>query len=112
VLIADTGQGIPANQLDRIFEPFFTTKERGSGLGLAISHSIMEAHGGQMRIDSREGVGTEVHLLFPPRVEREGPPVPNPEEVTDDVELIGGSVYPEQVAVSRSSSSPPRTANG
>lgn len=111
VLISDTGQGIPSSQLERIFEPFFTTKERGSGLGLAISHSIMEAHGGQMRIDSREGVGTEVHLLFPPRAHHDGP-VPNPEEVTDDVELIGGSVYPEQVAVSRAASSPPNAAAG
>ena len=62
VRIRDDGPGIAAEQLAQIFDPFYTTKEGGSGLGLAIAHSIIEAHGGELNVDSEMGRGTEVSL--------------------------------------------------
>jgi len=65
IRISDTGRGIDETHLPHIFDPYFTTKSAGTGLGLAIAHNIMEAHGGQIRIKSRVGEGTEVSLIFP-----------------------------------------------
>ena len=62
--VKDTGKGISAEDQQHILEPFFTTKEKGSGLGLAIVKQVMEKHGGQLHIESRVGVGTEVRLIF------------------------------------------------
>jgi two-component system NtrC family sensor kinase len=69
VSVRDTGQGIPAARLADIFKPFFTTKEvgRGTGLGLYISHEIIQQHGGEIHVRSREGRGTEVTVLLPER---------------------------------------------
>lgn len=62
--IADTGEGIPAAFLSRLFEPFFRVpgrpNEMGAGLGLSITKEIVEVHGGNISIDSREGGGTTV----------------------------------------------------
>ncbi len=65
--IGDTGSGIPPEHLSRIFDPFFTTKPvgQGTGLGLSIVYGIVERHGGAVRVDSRIGEGTTVHLAFP-----------------------------------------------
>lgn len=63
--IADTGEGIPPEALDRIFEPFFTTKKKGTGLGLAVAHQIVEAHGGRIFVESVVGEGTTFHLFLP-----------------------------------------------
>jgi PAS domain S-box-containing protein len=60
VEIADTGEGIPADHLDRIFQPFYSTKAKGSGLGLAITQKIIEAHRGKISIESEPGKGTRV----------------------------------------------------
>ncbi len=65
VAIADTGRGIPPEQLDRIFEPYFTTKEGGTGLGLPLARRIIEAHGGSIRVNSQVGVGTTIHVRLP-----------------------------------------------
>ncbi|MEO1335733.1 MAG: ATP-binding protein, partial [Myxococcota bacterium] len=65
VRIRDDGPGIPPEQLAKIFDPFYTTKEGGTGLGLAIAHSIIEAHGGELNVDSELGQGTEISLLLP-----------------------------------------------
>lgn len=61
----DTGKGIAQDDLPRLFQPFHTTKKGGHGLGLMIVQRIMRDHGGQIGIDSREGVGTVVTLQFP-----------------------------------------------
>jgi len=68
ITVADTGPGIPGQDLPRIFEPFFSTKEtgKGVGLGLAICHSIIEELGGSITVQSRAGLGTTVCILLPP----------------------------------------------
>lgn len=63
--VSDTGHGIHEGDLLRIFDPYFTTKPGGTGLGLAIIHNIMEAHGGQISIESRPEKGTTVTLILP-----------------------------------------------
>ena len=56
--VADTGKGIPADQIDRIFAPFFTTKEKGTGLGLAFVREIIADHDGTLSVASDPGAGT------------------------------------------------------
>jgi two-component system NtrC family sensor kinase len=60
IRIRDNGIGIPENQLQYVFDPFYSTKDGGTGLGLPISLGIVESHGGELRIQSVEGQGTEV----------------------------------------------------
>lgn len=64
IQIADTGEGIAETDLPGIFDPYFTTRSQGTGLGLAIVHNIVEAHGGQIQVDSRKGAGTVVTVSF------------------------------------------------
>ena len=66
VKIADTGPGIQGNQIERIFDPFFTTKKSGTGLGLAISRRIMNAHQGNITVESYSDAGTVFTLYLPP----------------------------------------------
>ncbi|BCR05521.1 sensor histidine kinase [Desulfuromonas versatilis] len=61
----DTGQGIPAENLQRIFNPFFTTRRDGTGLGLAITHRIIQGHGGRIQAQSRLGEGTRFLIHIP-----------------------------------------------
>lgn len=65
--VKDNGGGIPKNIIDKIFQPFFTTKPTGSGtgLGLSLSYDIIKAHGGDLRVKSVEGEGTEMILYLP-----------------------------------------------
>jgi two-component system NtrC family sensor kinase len=65
--IADTGSGIPPEQLSRIYDPFFTTKEigKGTGLGLSITYGIVQEHGGTITCDSSLGQGTRFVLSLP-----------------------------------------------
>jgi signal transduction histidine kinase len=63
--VADTGQGFPPNVQDRIFEPFFTTKTAGSGLGLSTVYRIIENHGGELQVESREENGTTFRVWIP-----------------------------------------------
>jgi signal transduction histidine kinase len=65
---ADTGCGIPESVTDKIFDPLFTTKPKGIGLGLAMCKSIMERHGGDIGVKSKEGKGTTFTLSLPTRV--------------------------------------------
>jgi len=61
----DSGVGIPEHQLRNVFDPFYSTKEGGTGLGLPISLGIVESHGGELRIQSVEGQGTEAVIELP-----------------------------------------------
>jgi signal transduction histidine kinase len=65
VSVADTGSGIPQEQINRIFEPFFTTKKRGTGLGLMIVQRIVRAHGGKIELESHAGRGTTFRIWLP-----------------------------------------------
>src|SRR5205807_2402443 len=67
VFIADSGHGIPDENLRRIFDPFFTTREvgEGTGLGLSICYGIVRDHGGQIAVESRVGQGTTFKVLLP-----------------------------------------------
>jgi PAS domain S-box-containing protein len=68
VQISDTGEGIPPDIIDKIFQPFYSTKPRGSGLGLAISKTIIEAHQGQIKIESEPDKGTCMTILLKARL--------------------------------------------
>ncbi len=75
VVISDDGIGIPKTSQSRLFQAFQTTKSgEGTGLGLYISRTIVEAHGGRISIESREGHGTRVSVLFPPYAASRHPP--------------------------------------
>lgn len=68
VTVADRGTGISPTHLPHVFEPFFTSgKPRGTGLGLAICRNILEAHGGEIALDSEVGRGTTVRVWAPLR---------------------------------------------
>jgi signal transduction histidine kinase len=65
VVISDTGAGIPVEQIEKVFNYYYTTREQGIGLGLPIAHRIIEAHGGQLSLESQVGSGTTVTVTLP-----------------------------------------------
>ncbi len=71
ICVSDTGMGIPAEDLPRLFERFYRVEKArssdagGSGLGLAIAKEILDAHGGEIRVESTVGKGTRMFILLP-----------------------------------------------
>nr|MBA3675627.1 hypothetical protein [Chitinophagaceae bacterium] len=67
IRIKDNGNGIPQKVLDKIFQPFFTTKPtgQGTGLGLSLSYDIIKAHGGEIKVSTKENEGTEFTIILP-----------------------------------------------
>jgi signal transduction histidine kinase len=67
IRVTDNGNGIPANIVDKIFQPFFTTKPtgQGTGLGLSLSYDIVKAHVGELKVETKEGMGTEFIIQLP-----------------------------------------------
>jgi PAS domain S-box-containing protein len=65
VSVADTGGGIPQEQINRIFEPFYTTKKKGTGLGLMIVQRIVRDHNGRIDLESHVGKGTVFRIWLP-----------------------------------------------
>ncbi len=65
--VSDNGNGIPQKVLDKIFQPFFTTKPtgQGTGLGLSLSYDIVKAHGGELKVETKEGEGSEFIIILP-----------------------------------------------
>ena len=70
VEVADTGVGIPKEDLKRVFYPYFTTREGGTGLGLTTSYHILKSHGGNLFVESEPGAGTTATLYLPASTER------------------------------------------
>ncbi|HUR66292.1 MAG TPA: ATP-binding protein [Chitinophagaceae bacterium] len=67
ISVRDNGNGIPPKVLDKIFQPFFTTKPtgQGTGLGLSLSYDIVKAHGGEIKVDTKENEGTAFTIVLP-----------------------------------------------
>ena len=67
ITVKDNGDGVPPKLLDKIFQPFFTTKPtgQGTGLGLSLSYDIIKAHGGQLKVETKEGEGSEFIVQIP-----------------------------------------------
>jgi signal transduction histidine kinase len=106
VRFADTGKGIPSQELRHIFVPFYTTKEKGTGLGLAISQRIIKSHSGSISVRSTVGEGTEFIIRLPAVPEPRALPLdgtPNPDAL---LSATGGALLPEPVR----STPPPATA--
>ena len=67
IRVKDNGNGIPQKVLDKIFQPFFTTKPtgQGTGLGLSLAYDIItKGHGGQLKVETKEGEGTEFTIVL------------------------------------------------
>jgi signal transduction histidine kinase len=71
-VVADHGRGIAPEQQGRLFEPFYTTKEHGLGLGLSICSTIINAHGGELRIVNNETGGARAIILLPTQFPTQG----------------------------------------
>jgi signal transduction histidine kinase len=69
IRIEDNGNGIAKNIVDKIFQPFFTTKPtgQGTGLGLSLAYDIIKAHGGEIKVKTNEGEGSEFTIELPGR---------------------------------------------
>ena len=67
IKVSDNGGGIPQKVLDKIFQPFFTTKPtgQGTGLGLSLSYDIIKAHGGELKVETKEGEGSTFIIIIP-----------------------------------------------
>ena len=67
ITVSDNGNGIPQKVIDKIFQPFFTTKPtgQGTGLGLSLSYDIIKAHGGEIKVETKEGEGSEFIIQLP-----------------------------------------------
>jgi signal transduction histidine kinase len=67
ISVKDNGNGIPEKVLDKIFQPFFTTKPtgQGTGLGLSLSYDIVKAHGGELKVETKDGEGSEFTIVLP-----------------------------------------------
>ncbi len=67
ISVTDNGNGIPHKVLDKIFQPFFTTKPtgQGTGLGLSLSYDIVKAHGGELKVETKEGEGSIFIISIP-----------------------------------------------
>jgi signal transduction histidine kinase/ligand-binding sensor domain-containing protein len=67
ISVIDNGPGIPPHIIDKIFQPFFTTKPtgQGTGLGLSLAYDIVKAHGGELKVETKEGEGTEFIIQLP-----------------------------------------------
>ncbi|TFG75656.1 MAG: HAMP domain-containing histidine kinase, partial [Flavobacteriales bacterium] len=66
ISVRDNGNGIPEKVKDKILQPFFTTKPtgQGTGLGLSLSYDIVKAHGGELKVETKEGEGSTFIIIL------------------------------------------------
>jgi two-component system, NtrC family, sensor kinase len=67
IRVSDNGSGVPGKIIDKIFQPFFTTKPtgQGTGLGLSLAYDIVKAHGGELKVETKEGEGAVFVIMLP-----------------------------------------------
>ena len=67
ISVKDNGNGIRDSIKDKIFQPFFTTKPtgQGTGLGLSLAYDIVKAHGGEIKVETKEGAGSQFIIQLP-----------------------------------------------
>jgi signal transduction histidine kinase len=67
IIVSDNANGMPQNIIDKIFQPFFTTKPtgQGTGLGLSLAYDIIKAHGGEIKVETKEYEGSEFLIQLP-----------------------------------------------
>ncbi len=72
ICVKDNGNGVPQAIIDKIFQPFFTTKTtgQGTGLGLSLSYDIIKAHGGELKVETEEGEGSQFIISLPIEVKK------------------------------------------
>lgn len=82
VHVRDNGNGIPESALEQIFNPFFTTKppDKGTGLGLSLSSDVVRQHGGEFRVDTKEGEYTDMIVSLPLKIPEELMSAPEKDE--------------------------------
>jgi signal transduction histidine kinase len=71
IVVKDNGNGIPQKVVDKIFQPFFTTKPtgQGTGLGLSLAYDIIKAHGGEIKVEAKEGEGSKFIIFLPAKTQ-------------------------------------------
>ena len=65
IRVKDNGNGIPKSVIDKIFQPLFTTNPTGEGTGLSLAYDIIKAHGGEIKVNTKEGEGSEFTIELP-----------------------------------------------
>jgi signal transduction histidine kinase len=89
VVVSDTGSGISEENMSKLFQPLFTTKAKGTGLGLSVCKRIVEAHRGEITVESELGVGTSFTINIPIHPEEEE------EKSSDSIEVSDAEASPE-----------------
>jgi len=89
IVVSDTGVGVSEENMNKLFQPLFTTKAKGTGLGLAVCKRIVEAHRGEITVESEEGVGTSFTIKIPMHPEEED------EKSSDEIEVSDAEESPE-----------------
>ncbi|MBD3172519.1 GHKL domain-containing protein [Candidatus Bathyarchaeota archaeon] len=81
ITISDKGVGISEENMGKLFTPLFTTKAKGTGLGLAVCNRIVDAHNGNIFVESDEGVGTTFKIILPRKNEKTGKALSTTQEI-------------------------------
>ena len=89
IVVSDTGVGVSEENMNKLFQPLFTTKAKGTGLGLAVCKRIVEAHRGEITVESEEGVGTSFTIKIPMHPEEED------EKSSDEIGVPDAEESPE-----------------
>jgi len=89
IVVSDTGVGVSEENMNKLFQPLFTTKAKGTGLGLAVCKRIVEAHRGEITVESEEGVGTSLTIKIPMHPEEED------EKSSDEIGVSDAEESPE-----------------